>query len=265
MNQFAPLRFVENVKRLALGLEPIDAGRGGRIPHPVQVVPPGKLTGLPAPQVDSHDSCLHALLYQPGVAGTIDLRVGDRERRYVPRQIRYPILTIAEAEALNYRNRVRRPVLFPGAAYDAVSLSTGLRGRVTRAGGSVVRWSRVEARRNGGDTIIARAHGDDRGEFLLLLPPEASQGPDLVDPLSIRIDVFGPAAAPVPRSPGLPELDPFWDLPTEIAASLDPNNPSADLISAGTTLPPGYSATVSRVVAIPLGTVLSVTEPFQIS
>jgi hypothetical protein len=236
MNQSAPLRFAENVKRLALGLEPIDSGRGGRIPHPVQVIPPGKLMGLPTPQVDSHDSCLHALLYQPGVAGTI-----------------------------NYRSRVRRPVLFPGAAYDAVSLSTGLRGRVTRAGGSVVRWSRVEARRNGGDTIIARAHGDDRGEFLLLLPPEASQGPDLVDPVSIRIDVFGPAAAPVPPSPGLPELDPFWDLPTEIAASLDPNNPSADLTSAGTTLPPGYSATVSRVAAIPLGTVLSVTEPFQIS
>ena len=268
MNQFTAPRFAENIKRLALGLEPLDGGRGGRIPHPVQVIVPGSLAGLPRPVVDSHDSCLHALLYQPGLAASIDVRMEDRFRRYVPRQIRYPILTLLQAEALDYANRVRKPVLFPGAAYDAVSLSTGVRGRVTRGAGPgapFVRWSRIEARRSGSNTVIARAHGDDRGEFLLLLPPAASQGSELVDPLPIRIDAFGPALAPAPSSSAIPEMDPFWDLPTETAVALDPVNPFADPVSAGDLLPAGYSATTGRTVEVPLGTILSVKEPFQIS
>ncbi|MCC6539699.1 MAG: hypothetical protein IT162_19270 [Bryobacterales bacterium] len=265
MNLFTGARFAENVKRLALGLEPLDAGRGGRIPHPVRVVVPGSLTGLPRPRVDRHASCLHALLYQPSVADSIDIRFEDEERRYVPRQFRYPILTVDAAEVLDYRNRVRRPVLFPGAAYDAVSMATGIRGRVTRAaGGQVVRWSRVEARLAAGGEVLARAHGDDRGEFLLLLPPTGSEA-ELVDPLPLRIDVFGVAAAPAPATPDLPGQDPCWDLPTEAAAALDPNNPAADDVSAGATLPAGYTATAGRTVDVPLGTILSLPDVFAIS
>lgn len=265
MNLFTDARFAENIKRLALGLEPLDAGRGGRIPHPVRVIVPGALTGLPRPRVDRRASCLHALLYQPGVAGSIDLRVEDQQRRYVPRQFRYPILTADAADALDYRNRVRRPVLFPGAAYDAASLATGIRGSVTRAdGGQRVRWSRVEARLEGSGDVLARAHGDDRGEFLLLLPPTGSEA-ELVDPLPLRIDVFGVAAVPAPATPELPGQDPWWDLPTEAAAALDPNNPATDDVSAGVTRPSGYTATAGRTVQVPLGTILSLKEAFKIS
>jgi hypothetical protein len=263
MNQFTDSRYVEAVKRLALGLEPLDAAMGGRVAFPLNVILPEKLQGLPRPDVDRHSSCLHVLLYQPGVKDKVNLRFFERARRFVPRQIQYPILTIVQAEALDYRNRVRRPAMFPGAAYDAVSLSTGIRGRVERAG-KPIRWARIEARLSAAGDVIARAQGDDRGEFFLLLTPAASPAHDLTDPVPVFISVFGPAVDPVPSSVNLPSLDPFWDLPTEVAAVLNPVHPDIDTISAGTDLPTGFTAKVSRTVNVPLGMIFSETTSFVI-
>jgi hypothetical protein len=263
MNQFLDSRYVEDVKRLALGLEPLDAVQGGRIPHPISVIIPEKLQGLPRSDVDRHSSCLHVLLYQPGVKDKVNLRFIEWGRRYVPRQIQYPILTVVQAESLNYRNRARRPVLFPGAAHEAVSLSTGIRGRVERAA-KPVRWARVQARLAAGGTVIARGQGDDRGEFLLLLPSAASPAHDLTDPIAVTINVFGRAVDPVPSTADQASLDPFWDLPTEVAVVLNPGNPDADSVSAGTDLPVGYTSTVSRNVNVPLGTISSEINAFVI-
>lgn len=275
MNLFTPSRFVENVTRLALGIEPVDGVLNGLIGHPVEVLFPETLRGLRRPAVARRDSCRHALLYQPGVADEVELRFSEPvvsfserqtlyARRYVPRQITYPILTIEEADERSYRNRIRRPVLFPGSAYDTVSMATGMRGRVERgAGGPPVRWSRVEARIAG--AIVGRGHGDDRGEFLLLLDSRATAGSELAPTVEIRVDVFARAADPAPVPPELPRFDPFWDLPPEEAGDLDPGNPEEDPVSAGEVLPPGFTATVGRNVVVPLGAIHSEIQPFTIA
>jgi hypothetical protein len=264
MNVIADLSFTENVKRLALGLEPIDAGRGLRIAHPIRVVFNETVRGLPRPPVDRHDSCLHALLYQPGVADRVTLRFVESGRRFVPRLISYPILTLEDAEGLPYQNRVRRPRLFPGAAYDVASLHTGIRGRVTRGGGAG-RWARVTARLPGGGAVVGRAMADDRGEFLLLLQPSASPAGDLTDPLEIRVDVFLPAVAPVPPAADVPAQDPLWDLPVEEAQPLNAADPENDPVSAGEVLPGGFTASTGRDIGIRLGRMHSETNEFTIS
>lgn len=121
-------------------------------------------------------------------------------RRFVPRRISFPVLTQAAAELGAGALRVRRPVLFPGAAYDIDAGLTGVRGRVVQ-GAAAVRWARVAATLPGGTRVVGRGHGDDRGEFLLLLSPAAGSVGELVDPFAVRITVTCRPAAPVPDSP----------------------------------------------------------------
>jgi len=121
-------------------------------------------------------------------------------RRFVPRRISFPVLTQAAAELGAGALRVRRPVLFPGAAYDIDAGLTGVRGRVVQ-GAAAVRWARVAATLPGGTRVVGRGHGDDRGEFLLLLSPAAGSVGELVDPFTVRITVTCRPAAPVPDSP----------------------------------------------------------------
>ena len=61
--------------------------------------------------------------------------------------------------------------------------------------------------------VVGRAHGDDRGEFLLLLGPGAATGPDLAFPIQATVTVFGPDPPPPPGPDAA--LDPLWDLPLE--------------------------------------------------
>jgi hypothetical protein len=124
-----------------------------------------------------------------------------------------------------------------------------------------MRWARVEARVPASGTLVGRAHGDDRGEFLLLIGSGAIPVGDLVDPLPIRVTVFGPAAPPVPGSPDLPAQDPLWDLPIETASAAGAPDP----VSAGEDLPTGYAGTsTSRVVDLTLGRLMSGVADFAI-
>jgi hypothetical protein len=262
----------ERVERLILGIEPTDAQRRMRIAHPIEVVldrpsfspvPPSWETALgmsdpigarhPIPR---HDSCRHALVFPPGLGTTLSpiaIRIVDRTRRFVPRRISYPIpadITVAAPPS-----RVRRPALFPGAAYDVSPTATGIRGRVTwnesPANEVPARWVRVEAVING--QIVGRAYGDDRGEFLLLLRSEAGGLGDLPAPLIADVTVFGPPA-PIAISPD----DPFGDLPIETLLA-DP-----DTISPGEGLPVGYASTTlsSRPVTFELGRLLTNQDKF---
>lgn len=267
MNTFLPERFSERVERLMLGIEPLDALRATRIARPVHVVLDGapaaaapagdpaarwwRLAGTPDPvaglrPIARHNSCRHALLYRPGMASPVAIRLFDEARRYVPRRISYPV----PADIAVAAPRVRRPALFPGAAYDIGAASTGLRGRVTWRQSPLnevpVRWVRVEATIGG--QVVGRAHGDERGEFLLLLDCAAAGLGELPAPLRAQVTVFGPAAAP-PVPPG----DPLGDLPLETLAA------GPDLVSPGETLPPGYAATAlsSRPVDFAFGRLLT--------
>ncbi len=270
MNQFLSSHFVEHVERLALGLEPLDAGRLTRIGAPFRVTFDNAPFGLPRPPIERHDSCLYVLRYTPTLTGPVELRFFDAtqclyqpehdRRRFVPRRLRLPLLPVATADTFPYTHRVRRPFLFPGAAYESTATATGLRGRVVRQN-APVRWARIEARLPASPLVIGRAHGDDRGEFLLLLRSEASSIGELINPLPIEVTVFAPNTTPVPASPDLPARDPLWDLPIENTPA--PGLP--DLVSTGETQPTGYVAKVTTAVNVILGKLRSDIAVFDIT
>lgn len=278
MNQFLPSRYDEMVHRLALGIEPIDAQRARRLLYQLQVGYDAELSGLKRPRIERHNSNLFALRYQPGVPGTlpqVDLRFFDLSepfykpendrRRIVPRRLRIPILRLTDVESAEtgdrrgFRRRVRRPVFFPGAAYDFCATTTGLRGRVMR-NNQPMRWARVVAVLKGTTLVVGRAHGDDRGEFLLLINAKVTSGSTWPVPLEVEVSVFGPATVPTPVPADLPTRDPLWDLPLE---TLVAPGITADGVEAGEDLPTPYTSSVKRDITFTLGKCLY--EEFEIT
>jgi hypothetical protein len=265
MNKFLDARYTEHVERLALGLEPIDVQRRARVAYSFRIAFDRTALGLRRPPVERHPSCLFALRYAPGLTGPVDLRLFDAaeplyspgadRRRFVPRRLRVPL----PADGGSSTDRVRRPALFPGAAYDVCESATGLRARALR-NGAPLRWARVEATLADGTTVVGRAHGDDRGEFLLLLASEAMPAGDLVEPLPLTVTVYAPDPPPVPASPDLPAVDPLWDLPLEVLP--DPGLP--DPVSAGQALPPNYTNNSSLTVNFSPGRIVSGVGDFII-
>jgi hypothetical protein len=265
MNEFLPSRYVEIVHRLALGIEPIDAHCRRRLSYPIQLNYDAEQFNLPRPPIDRHLSNLFSLRYLPGVTTPIDVRAFDLSdprydpkydrRRIVPRRLRIPILSLIDVEnqerldRRQFRRRIRRPLFFPGAAYAFNFTATALRGQVLR-NGKPMRWARVVARLAGQPLVVGRAHGDDRGEFFLLINANAVTGSTLPDPLDIDVSVTGPTVIPVPVPPNQPELDPLWDLPLETLAA---PGAAADPVATGETLPPTYAATVTETITFTLG------------
>ncbi len=272
MSVTLPERYARQVARLALGLEPLDALRGQRLAGRLDVTFDGEPLAMSEPlrrqrglprgadvleRLARHASCRYALPWRAGLESPLELRFDDRARRYVPRRLSYAIPADPETPA----PRVRRPAFFPGAAYEPEGGATGLRGRSTwLANGRAVRWARVEARRNG--ARVGLAHGDERGEFLLLLRPEASAGlTEFPDPPEISVEVTVRAAPEgPPADPGLPARDPFWDLPLEQVPLA-----GADLVSPGDTAPPGHTRTLVRNVVFRLGELRSDEPEFLLT
>jgi hypothetical protein len=264
MNEFLSSRYVEIVHRLALGIEPIDAQCGRRLTYSLQIGYDAAQLGLRRPPIERHVSNLFSLRYQPGVTTPVDLRVFDLpqpfydpkydRRRIVPRRLRIPVLSLTAVEneekidRQQFQRRIRRPVFFPGAAYDFSVTATALRGRVTRSN-KPMRWARVVGRLAGQTLVLGRAHGDDRGEFFLLISANAVSGSSLPNPLNIDVEISGPTNEPVPNPPNQEELDPLWDLPLEILAAPG----SADPVAAGETLPADYGANVTETITLTLG------------
>ena len=276
MNAFLPSRYVEIVHRLALGVEPIDAHRGWRLGYQLQAIYDSQQTGLQRPPIERHTSNLFSLRYQPGVTTQLDLRFFDSaerlyrpehdRRRIVPRRLGIPILTLADVENAEqadkkaFGRRIRRPGFFPGATYDFSATATGMRGRVVR-NNAPMRWARIVATLAGTSVVAGHAHGDDRGEFLLLINANVTTGSALPKPLEIEVSVFGPAAPPTPATPDLPLLDPLWDLPVETLAPPGDDDP----VATGEELPAGYTANVIRVVQFALGKCLFGEPEFVIT
>lgn len=263
---------IRPIHRLALGVVPLDAIRGNRLIRPIHVEVDGALPkllrgaraghrhNLPPkstwPVVSRHASGLYALLAQPALVHpalgkTVSLRMHEPDRFYVPRRLRVPLPKDPADAAINWIT----PALFPGAAYDMSERATGLRGRVLRDK-RPMRWARIEAVLSGGHqhTVVGRAHGDDRGEFFLLLSPQASQFGELQGrTLDIDVLVYGPANPPQPDHPELPVLDPLWDLPIE---DVD-GDATADVVSAAEKLPPSYELLARRCLTFPVGRIYS--------
>lgn len=282
MNEILAPVWDERITRLRLGIELADAlGRPGPVaglgvfsenvprPHPLPRSPRtlspsgGTSDDIGLPGVRQNPSGRFAIAFtarDPAVQDRLDLRVVDPDRRYVPRRLSIPVPTLAAVlaaegahdldPAVPLAPRGGRPRLFPGAAYGTHAGTTIIRGRATwGAGGPPVQWARIEATADvAGHSGPWRAHGDDRGEFLLVI---GSLSVVQAQQLSLTVDVnVVVRARPVPPpgtpvdSPAQSRRDPLWHLPVERLATLDPSDP----VAAGTALPPGYTATASQVV-----------------
>ena len=252
--RFLPARYDERVDRLALGLEPVEEASGARVRHPIQILVELPAPGQPRPRLVRHRSGLFVMLQQVGVPTTLNLRLcdlgGPRDRpgfnartdrrRLVPRRLSVTIPSADLADTLPLAHRARRPTLFPGAAYAVTDCVTGLRGRVEH-NGVPVRWARLEARRPGAapaDPPVGRAHGDDRGEFLLLLESAAAPMTTLERPFELDLVVYAPIPPAVLPPQCVRDADGLWDLPVETLSL----SGSPDPVAEGVFPPTGWGA-----------------------
>ena len=217
-------------------------------------------------------------------AASVVVRLVDAARRYVPRRFELPLVdpeVLAAADDAHLDDpltpvprRTFRPVLFPAAAYGLAAGTTAVRGRVVQpapAGQSspATRWVRVEARTSaqvevhqpdGTVTLerplLGRAHGDDRGEFVLVLGslPFELWG-TTSGTIAVRLTVTADAA-PMVDSP-VDEDDPLGDLPIESLLTAD-----ALAVAAGEVVPDGYTASVTETISCRRGAVNRPAVPY---
>jgi hypothetical protein len=262
MNELLASRYSEVVHRLAAGIEPIDAIGGGRAGTTARVSLeyPHALAGA---RPLAHAGGRWSIRYVPKLPDHVDIRIEDAARHFVPRRLRLPIVDEATVRAhetagdvILASQRTWRPALFPGAAYPVAASATGIRGRVHRLGGAA-RWARVEA--SVGGEVLWRAHGDDRGEFLLVVGPNPHAAAELPEVLTITLAVFAALPPAVPPAAG-PD-DPLWDLPLQTVMPPGPD----DAVSSGVTLPPGFdAATFSGEVNLVPGRITTGLAPFDL-
>ena len=302
MNLLLPSRFAEAITRLLLGVQPMDAPRLQRIAHAVdiRIEPKPWVDPLTDAQqrhlrgyIDArrplsdgwkrltrHASNRYTLTYSSGQGAVIDIRVLDIAERIVPRRLELPLVSLGAPEdvaildALPAAQRTRTPFFYPGAAYDVSDRVTGLRGRVVISDGGLpprlvpVRWPRIEARLTGSPTPFAWAHGDQYGEFLLVLPPESIAAPAVQLPRTLTLDItaHGRPGLPAVLPPLLVQrADPFWDLPLEaLAAPGTP--PSTDPVGLGRAIPADYTSSVTQSVTFTYSQIISSgVPPFDIT
>jgi hypothetical protein len=286
VNQYLPPAYRESVWRLAAGIIPVSALGGApplpdvrlaleRVPKPHQVpADAGGIgnydIGIGLPTVARNGAGRFAITYSvPGLSSPVAVRLYDTGRRYVPRRFRLPVpaeATVVAAEQAAelppwppIPSRAFRPVLYPGANWGTQAGASAVRGRVLRADGSTARWARVSAIDADHGYPVGWAHGDDRGEFVLVL---TSSDAGLFTPGSALARVtLTISARPVPAtidSPAQSRADPLWDLEVE---ALPPPG-SADAVSDGRTPPADYSQSVTSTHSFIKGAVSCPRQPF---
>lgn len=271
MNLFVPQNYDELVSRLALGVEAFDGARQQPVLSPLSIVADRTpLRRAFQRRSGSRFALLHDKLSSDG-GEVVDLRILNAEgsaRRYVPRRLRVAIPKLSVAETRPAAQRGCRPRLFPGAAYPVAESATGVRGQAVRVTGGPrrpARWTRVVATIPAAQvdldlaTVVGRAFGDDRGEFLLMLAPGASTGTPAAT-LAVRLSVFArpvELTAPVPGEEAYG--DPLWDVPLE---QPDLTN-EADPVLLGAALPAGWSLVADKTVNLRLGRLQPDSPPFE--
>jgi hypothetical protein len=270
--------------RLALAVEPVDASTrhpasGVRVRH--ETARDGATAGLRRRGRGALDPLLRQatpagnrllLRHGPALGKQVLVRLDDTARRFVPRRFTVPLWTLAEVEAVDdvpgrpaggpfvpAASRLLRPWLLPGSGYLVARGTMGARFRVLR-GGAGVRWPRVEAFGDGG-VRSGWAHGDERGEVLLVVPgPVVPTNEDKFKvTLVIRVHWPDPAQQP-PPDPN----DPLADLAVEpiarSAAPPSPGNLDNDTLR-GITRPPRYLTAATDVIAtLPIGEVTRIAD-----
>lgn len=219
--------------RLALGVEPRDAVLGSRLTRAihVDVERPGaawlredsqgfvRAAGRDRAPMSRNDSGRHSMIWRDDLGAAVQVRMYDRRRIWVPRRLAIPL---PPSDVVATAGRIRRPVVFPGVAWDLVGGATALRSRVQQ-GGAPVRWAWLFARRPGEAEVVMRARADDRGEFLLVLGPATLAQAELDGEFELDIEAF----APISPSPAL-DGDPLGDLLVETLAAPGDDDPVAE-------------------------------------
>lgn len=184
----------------------------------------------------------------------VDYQTGNDPRLFVPRRLAFmPVLSGGVPPAST--ENIRQAWLWPGAAYPIPSRSTVLRGRIQRqvAPGvtAPVPWARVIVTRPGPgvpnfatEAQLGHAHGDDRGEFLLLLGASAVPGGvALPSEIAVHVWVFLP-----PVSTVFDPAKPLDSLPLERAGTA-----ALDDVLKGLSPPPSYVQQAAQDLSIKLG------------
>jgi hypothetical protein len=262
--RFTPSRYDERVRRLAVGVEPHDAAGGGRVAGPLWVLVedapeplhrwrlwrPGETLDAFLSRLDRHRSGRFALL-APAPDDLVLRLTEPGGRRLVPRRVR----------VTGDDPRICPIGLFPGATASLPSRATVVRGRVTTGDERPVRWARIQAADDAGDDI-GWAHGDDRGEFVLVVGTagDAVAPADDPFPVSITVTAVVPPPEPDPADPLRPVVDPLWDLPVE---PLPAGAGADDDTLAGRVALPGQTSFGPFPFDLPLGreTPISITLP----
>lgn len=253
---------VRTTTRLRLGVEPVDAlGRPGPLGTvAVQHEHVPRPAGADLPAAGRNPSGRFRIAF--GDRATDDparvvVRLVDPTRRFVPRRLSIPAPSLSDVDADERAPRACRPALYPGAAYGVGAGATVVRGTVRWADGRPVQWARAAARTatpievhdDDGTVsfiqpVLGRAHGDDRGEFLLVIGPlPTDEAVATSSTVAVELHVAArpePAAGDPVDSPFGSRDDPLWHLPVEVVDSLDPG----DDVAAGTVLPAGSTAGV---------------------
>jgi hypothetical protein len=185
----------------------------------------------------------------------------EDRRIYVPRRLQVTLKLDAQNQPLPMPANIRRPYLWPGATYPVAGNTTGVRGRALKGPdaktGLPLRWVRVLASIPFDEpdltkaTIVGYAHGDDRGEFLLLVESNAIPTTTITGPLKVRLTLHVPPVLPPPADV---DSDPLWDVPLEdVGDVLD--SPALQ----GKAVPAGFSepANSAKEGELTLGQVLS--------
>ena len=188
-------------------------------------------------------------------------RSDNDPRQYVPRRLS---LTPVQSEGVPPSSvaNIRSAWLWPGATYPLAANATALRGCVRRgvalASAVAVPWARLVVTRPGAgpanfatETQLTWAHGDDRGEFLLLLGAQAVPGGVVLPAtMDLRLWVFLPPVA------ALDAADPLASLPLEVAG----DEPLNDVLR-GTAIPAGYLLQADFIdLTLPPGVVSGVSD-----
>lgn len=181
-------------------------------------------------------------------------------RHYVPRRLALiPVQTDGIPTATT--GNIRRAWLWPGTAFPLPANTTAIRGHVRRganlAGAASVAWARVVVTQPGvtpanfsAETQVGWAHGDDRGEFLVVLGAQAIPGGAVLPPaVPLRVWVF------LPPSGALNPADPLASLPLEQAGSEAIND-----VLRGTEAPATYTRQIPVDIILKPGETLVIND-----
>lgn len=252
--------------RLALGLIARDAVTDRSATAPLRVgweasghvLPPGLPTWWPCVDFEHAGGGRFRLRATPARPGALTVRLFDRSRRYVARRLGvtpWPYADLVDplpAHLIAVGSRTLPVWLFPGAAYPVPRGATAIRGRVTNQSAPLP-WARIDAEDAGG-TVLGHAHGDDRGEFLLLLT-DTNQNP-VQSTVDVRLVVRAPAAA-LPDPPVEPVVR-----PANPPAAGDLDNPLLRGLTAPSVHVPNTALTRQVTVNVGEELVLADDVPF---